>query len=472
MRLAEWAALLWRERTTAVAVAAGVGVAGLGLALAQPQHYTAEAKVLVRLGQEYVFQPTVGGAGAGAAPELVALVNAELALLRSEGVIGRVVDEVGVEALYPSIAGAQDPERARQLAEEAFAKALAVQAAPQSPVITLGFRHRDREVAAKALNTLMTRYLSFRQEVLNAPAEQVLTQEGGAVQGRLAAAGAALAQFLNTHGIGSFEADMAAAAALKASTEQDLGQARAQRREVEGRLAALRARLRTEPSDIALYVDSDARGQLVQLQMEREELLAQYRPDSVPVRTIEARISQLEAFLATPPETATRRGPNPVRQTLATELYSAEAEARALAGREQALTGQITDVQARLATLQRLEPEYRRLLAERATLEASAGDLNRRAEETRAARVVADAAGQTVSIMQPATAPLRATSLRLPIAAAGALLGLIFGVVAALLVGLRRDRFASPSAAARVLRAPVLAVSETAPKPAKRGKAA
>src|SRR5690606_7295232 len=130
---------------------------------------------------------------------------------------------------------------------------------------------------------------------------------------------------------------------------------------------------------------SDARRELVEAQLEREQLLSRYQQDAMPVREVDRRIAQLETFLAGgDPPSITRRGANPVRQDVASQLYAMEAEARAQRGREAALTQQRAEVRERLRTMQALEPRFRQLQRERQILNDSAQNFAERAEDARA----------------------------------------------------------------------------------------
>src|SRR5262245_45056534 len=85
----DFAAMLWAERVTVVFTGAVVCLIGFALATLVPKTYTARAELLVRMGQEYVYQPTAeGGAGAGAAPDMQQVVNSEMRMM-SSGAVAR-----------------------------------------------------------------------------------------------------------------------------------------------------------------------------------------------------------------------------------------------------------------------------------------------------------------------------------------------------------------------------------------------
>ena len=61
--------LLWRERWLMLATFLGVAVLGVAFAFTLKTVYPAHSSVLVKLGQEYVYQPRSGDAGRGSVPD-------------------------------------------------------------------------------------------------------------------------------------------------------------------------------------------------------------------------------------------------------------------------------------------------------------------------------------------------------------------------------------------------------------------
>jgi len=399
------------------------------------------------------------------------VVNAEMRMLGSGAVVRGTIEQVGIERLYPDIAhgGGSDAVKLAA-AERAFAEHLGVETAPQTPAIGLSFEHRNPETAAAAVNALVAQYLQHRREVLVGGEFEALSQQSGEINTRAGEATAALSTFLAEHQIGDFESELAALAARAGDIETQLLDAQTRRREADARGAALRQRYNAEPEQIELYQESDARRDLVEAQMERERLLAAYQPDALPVREVDRRIAQLQAFLAGgDPPSITRRGPNPVRQDIASQLYAVEAEGRAQRGRETALEQQRTEVRERLRAMQALEPRFRQLQRERTILETNAQNFASRAEEARARSQMLGRATDNISAIETAAAPTQGKSLRWPIMIVAILIAGLVALAAGLSRGLMRRSFPTPSSAARALDTPVLAVMprHKAPKPAK-----
>jgi len=296
-----------------------------------------------------------------------------------------------------------------------------------------------------------------------------LVQESADLNTRAGAASGSLSAFLAAHEISDFEAEMNALSARAADIETQALDAAARQREAEARAASLRARSESEPEEIHLSSESDARRQLVDAQMEREQLLSRYQPDALPVREVDRRIAQLSTFLeAGDPASVTRRGVNPVRQDMLSQLYAMEAEARAQRGRGAALAQQRIEVRERLRRLEALEPQYRQLERERTIVETNAQSFAARAEEARARTQMLGRATDNITAVERALAPTQGKSLRWPIMIVTLLIAGLVACGAGFSRALMRRSFPTPSSAARTLETPVLAVIPSSPAPRMR----
>ncbi len=461
------AAMLWAERFVVLAVCGAICALGLIAVAVAPRSYTARAELLVRMGEEYVYQPTAGAAGAGATPDMQAVVNAEMRMMGSGAVVRSAIGHVGVARLYPEIAtGPGNDAHKMAAAERAFAQHLTIETAPQTPSIGLSFAHKNPEVAAAALNALVDAYLAHRRDVLVGGEFDALSQQSADLNTRVGSASQTLAQFLTENQIGDFDAEMAGLAARSADIETQLLDAQARRGEADARAGALRARYQAEPEEIQLYSESDARRDLVQAQMQRQELLSRYQEDAPPVREVDRRIQQLQTFLESgDPASLTRRGANPVRQDLASQMYAMQAEASAQRGREQALLRQREEVRTRLTQMRAIEPRFRELTRQRTILESSAQAFAARAEESRARSQMLGRSTDNISQVERAAPPTQGKSLRWPIALVTILLAGLLSAAAGLSRAFMRKSFPTPSSASRTLDLPVLGVApQAAPK--------
>src|SRR5690606_33907449 len=246
--------------------------------------YPAHSSVLVRLGQEYVYEPRAGDAGRGAIPDTDALIQAETEILGSAALKERVIDKLGLSQIYPELASrfarasASEQRKIKGQAIQAMERSLTISAAPDTPIIRVTFKHRDPQVAAKVLNTLLEQYLIYRRDVLIDPTSPALDQQRQVFEQRLAEADAAYEEFLTANRIGDFVAEKASLSQLQAQIEQQKLQVEAQLQDRQGRLAALQAQLARTEREIGVFRDiADGGDKLVQLRVQREDLLSRYR---------------------------------------------------------------------------------------------------------------------------------------------------------------------------------------------------
>jgi uncharacterized protein involved in exopolysaccharide biosynthesis len=468
--LADFPALLWRERWLMAAVFIGVAALGAGFAFTLKTQYPAHSSVLVRLGQEYVYEPRAGDAGRGAVSGNDQMLQSESEILGSDALKTQVVRALGYGRLVPGQAqayAAASPE-ARDLMVAQLAggigRSLKIDTAPDAPVIRLTYSDTDPRRAALILNTLLDQYLVFRRQVLLTPNTGALDDQRRSFEQRLAEADAAYQNFLANNQIGDFDAEKSSLSQLAAQIEQQQYATDASMREKSGRLAAIDGELAGLPAEVGLYHDADptASAKLADLKVQRESLLSRYKADAQPVIDVDAQITQLEDAIAsgrTQARGAERTGINPVYQTFQTEKLQLTAEIAALRDTAATLADQMSRLTERRLRLAQLEPQYTALNRDRDVLQSNVRDFTLKAEQSQASQEIAQATNDDIRIVERAATPTEGKSLRKPVL----ILALLFAAFSALCAGLTRaflrPGLPTPASAARTLDLPVLGVA-------------
>lgn len=465
--LGDLIALLWRELWLMILVFVLVFTIGAAFALTLPRTYTAGASLFVGLGREYVYQPAVGEAGMGATPQADEVVQSEAAILNSTELKRRVVEAVGAQTFVPDLprnAGAPERVAAEQMAVQALAGGLEVGIAPASGIVQLSFEHRQPEVAARVLNAVIDEYLDYRREVFRDVTTPLLRGQREAFEDELAEADAAYEGFLRTNNIGDFETAKLALSATYQSVFTERMSVEALLTQTNGRLATLRQQLATIPPEIALQQDLNisAQDQILTLRTEREQLLSRYQPDAQPVRDIEARIAQLQDYVATGTAVGPREmrvGPNPMWMELESQRIQTEAERDSLVSRRATLEQQLGELRARQARLTDLESRNATLAGRREVLTTSIREFTTRETQSRAASSLAQNGADNITVIERAAPPSRGASLKAP----ALVLAFLFAGFTALCVGLvrvfTRRGFSTPGSLGRTMELPVLAVA-------------
>ncbi|MFN3514698.1 MAG: GumC family protein [Phenylobacterium sp.] len=459
--------LLWRERWLMLAVFLVLFGLGIAFAFTLKTTFPAYSSVLVRLGQEYVYEPRAGDAGRGAVLDPDQVIQSETEILGAGQLKHRVINRLGLARIYPELAPkyakAGPAEKAKIMGQAVLGleRHLKIETAPDTPIIRVSFAHTDAETAALVLNTLLEEYLVYRRSVLLDPSASALEQQRLAFQRRLAEADSAYEDFLSNNRIGDFVAEKASLSALQAQIEQQKYQTDAQLSEREGRLATLERQLAQVSPEVGLYRDvSGAPGEkLVTLKLQREDLLSRYKAEARPVQELDAQIAQLEAGMAagrTAGEGARRIGVNPVHQTLQTEKIQLAAEVAALRQSQAALADQVEQVTRRRLRLAQLEPLFQELSLGRDVLQANVRDLTVKEEQSRANQEIAARTNDNIRIVSRAIPATKGKSLKRPVA----MLAFMFAAFTALCAGLLRmflrPGLPTPESAARTLDLPVL----------------
>jgi uncharacterized protein involved in exopolysaccharide biosynthesis len=464
------AGLMWRDIGLIAVVFALLFALGGAAAMFLPKTYTARSSLLVGLGQEYVYEPRTGTTATGSAPQIEDIVSSEVEILNSDALKRRVVARVGLATISPKLAAARaaaDPAKRAQIdaaAIKAITDGLGIHAPPKTGAIRLTFKHKDPQAAARILNALVSEYLVYRKQVFRDSSAPELARQREAFEARLADANAEYDTFLQSHGIGDFPGDKASLTTLYTAVLTERFMVEAKLREDQGKLAGLQPGLSQTPSEIGLQrdIDMSAPAKLTALRVERQDLLSRYRPDSQPVRDIDAKIAELQRLIASGGANGDkdrRVGANPVWQAIEQTRIQLESEIASLISRRAELQRQIESITARQQELTRLESQYQNLAVEREVLAQNVKDFAVKQENARAASEMEAASEDNIRVIETAQAPGAGESLR-KIAFVPAFL---FAGFTALCVGLlrvfTRPGFASAEVAERTLDLPVLATA-------------
>ena len=462
--------LLGREGLLMLVVFAVVLLGGVIFAATLPKTYTAHSSLLVNLSQNYVYEPVISDAGRGIAPQKDQVVQSEAEILGSDALKRRVIDTLGLKAIDPKLAArwnSADADGRHKLEGSALKEmqhGLTVMTTPDSNVVRLAYKNTNPDSAALVLNTLVKSYFAYRKEVFADASSPALDQEKAAFETRLVKADDAYQGFLKNNGVADFATEKASLAATYQSIFDEHVKAEVQLRELQGQLAALKARAGEAPQEIEIQRDLDLSvpADLLKLRSERQDLLSRYTPQSEPVRDIDAKIASLQALASSSQgvgEKDKRLGANPVWQGLQTTRINLEAQVAAVSDQRDELARQLGELATRQMRLSALDSQYQNLSVQRDVLQANVKDFTTKAEENRALRDLATASNDDIRVIESAAPPVEATSLRRIVL----LLALVFAAFTAVCAGLlrvfTRKGFATPAAVVRTLDMPVLATA-------------
>jgi uncharacterized protein involved in exopolysaccharide biosynthesis len=463
--LRDWIGLLWREKWLMIIVFILISALGIAFSTTLQKIYTANARLSILLGQEYVFTPRVGAAGEGAAPKQEQIVQSEIEVIKSAQIAERVIRKIGLDRLFDPeeiqiTQGPDTSERRIAFGVDQFQRNFSAAASSNTTVIQLGYQNKDPVIAAQVLNTMIDEYLTYRREVLFEDQTGGLRVQRNEFETRLQEVEAEIATFQGANGVTDFESERLALQSLLSSTRADLLNVQSRQREAEGRFAESDRSYRSEPLEVRISFETDNSRRRIELASQLAELQTRYTEQSQPVQDMRRRIEALDELLGSDQGRAagtTKTGANPVRDTLAADRARNAAEVEALTQREAILEAQVAQLQARALQLSQVKPLFDDLMRRKAILEEQVKQFSTREASSQAQNELSRTSNENIRVIERANVPTRGKSWKKEVA----LLSIFFAAGTALAAGLMRafsrTTFPTPSSIGRTLGLPILA---------------
>ena len=422
--------------------------------------YTGDARIMVQIGDEYVYQPVTGQAGqAGMTITADTIALNEVGIIKNDEIISKVhgimmsgefasrFDPKGVEKLRK----AKDADKSAIKSEmyRKMHRSYSVSPRPKSSIIDLSYKHEDGAVAVATLKELIAAYKVRRQEVFIEGSADIIAQRRKDTESQLNKNERAIARFLEQNNISDFTSEQGGVRKRTEELRSALNLLRAQMSEAETALATVENQLRQTPQEINLYVDDRASARISQAELELKQLLAKYLPTSDPVRQKRTELAELKSLQSSyggKAAGARRVGPNTVYQALLTRRNTLQATADSYREKEFTLQRQLDSADNKVRRLTALSPSYASLLRERETLSSRLRNYNAKEQEALVNQEQqAEATNQNVKVISEPKFPSKGRNTRL-LAAAGAMFawGLTLFMLALLRVFLDPRLYVAP----------------------------
>ena len=156
---------------------------GTAISLKIKPVYQADAKIMVKIGRENIYNPEGTGESTFFVPNKEEQINSEIEILTNQGLFKKVIEAIGVREIYPelynsepsflgvllSVAENNDEKKAFNQAVLKLKNNSHVERVPQSHVIKIIFKHTDPEMAALVINTWIELFFSARLQIHVSP---------------------------------------------------------------------------------------------------------------------------------------------------------------------------------------------------------------------------------------------------------------------------------------------------------------
>jgi uncharacterized protein involved in exopolysaccharide biosynthesis len=391
-------------------------------------------------------------------------LNAEVALLQSEALIREVLAPYWEQGsggeeekptigsrlywlltlpirlpliVYAKLHGIPPPSGLDAWAQQ-VASEIGVGIVGRSNLIHVVYEADDPEWAAEFVNAYVTKHIERRGKLSQqTEAKQFFESQKQLLIEKAQQATASLEEFYKREGMDVMSADQRKALRSRLQKlEIQLATAETELAEGTARMQFLTNEIKNYPKSISTESKIAQNQQFIkpkilELELQRTELLSKYAPGSVKVRDIDRQIAEAKRLMATNPETLaeTTNAINPAYQSIEVDLAQTKAQMAAVGARVESLREQITEYRSQVSRLDSIGGEQERLEQDVATAKEAFLTYSRKAEEARFSSALDESTFVDVAVVEPAklpTSPERSKKLRT----------LMMGAIASLIAGI------------------------------------
>lgn len=461
----------WKVVWFFIAVVALVAI----ISVLSPKIYRSEGELLIKIGRESVgLSPTVEPnkiVEMAAGDQRENEFNSELAILKNRELIGKVVDKIGVDAVlkgYDKETGGQgitqtvvslpgklvslpfegiakllslfDSEQTRKLkkrekAIDSLLKNFVAETIKRSNSITLSYDAKSPGMAQKVLSTLINLYLDKHIQAHRTEGSyQFFENQKKRLYEALAKTGNELRELKNKTKIGSLETQkdlvMKRIGSLKReieSTEAEMAVSEAMVNTMKQELVSLpHSIVKQEVSGGALSAPDEMLKRVNELQLKENELRATFTDDSIPVLEAKRQIDEAKAILKKTEDTReVTKGINDTRQRIELNLLTEQSVLASLKAKDEELSTQLAKAQDELNTINDVEQRMKQLELDNTIQQASYQKYSESFEQSLIDQALDLVKISNISIVQPATYPIKPDRPRILL---NLLLGILLGV--------------------------------------------
>ncbi len=432
--------VLFKYKYSIITVSFLIVLASLVLAFSQKPGYEAEISLLVKVGREHLFTSEANDGMPRLAMGIQAIVGPELTILASKDLRQRVLEEIGVNQIYPDLLeNAREGVSPMPAALSRFKANLNVEQRESPTIIRVTFQHDNPIVATKSLNILAKFWKEKHLKVFSTPQTPFLQKQAESYRKKLNHTEDQLQQFKQEHGISSFPKQRALLLEQRHQLDTTLKSVENKIQSISATMASLYQQIKTIPKEIPISMIDErsdiigySKRELFKLQREERELSAKYQDKSRPLIDLRKEIGIIQTFLdeqeAELGDTVTS-GRNPVYQKLELELLNAKTQHVALQSEHRVLTKQLKGLSDQVSHVGQLEQRFDSLVHE---AEKDRENLSRYMEKVETATITEELDRQqiaNVSVIQTATVSFKSVKTK---QTAIVILGLMLGIASSI----------------------------------------
>jgi uncharacterized protein involved in exopolysaccharide biosynthesis len=456
----DFLAIGFRQRRMIINTFLGIFSVAVVIAFLLPKKFEAQMKILVRHERaEQVVSPERDSTVQYPTQVSEEELQSEAELIRSRDLLGKVVTACDLQAsMGSSFWGKQGDGEDQKIARAVLKleKDLTVQPIKLTNLISVTYKSKDPQLAAKVLNSLASLYLEKHLAMHRAPGQfEFFHQQAEDYRKALANAEEKLTSFSQEQGVvdPTLEKDISV---------RKLAEFKAEAKGAQATIAQIRERIQTLESQLATLPDrhttqvrtsdnpqlmQNMKSRLLELELKHTELLSKFEPTYRPVQEVEEEITQTKAAIAAAEKAPLRdetTDRDPTYEALRAELAKAKADLAATQAGATATSALVRSYGKENAQLDRKELLHQDMLRSAKADEENYMLYLRKAEEARISDALDRQRFSNVVVAEPAAVPFTPQARWLLVVILGGLFACFASVILALLVDRWDPSFRTP----------------------------
>ena len=273
--------------------------------------YETQSRLMVQSGRESLSRSEVPDDKERVILDLSSLVTTETNILTSADLIEEVITDLGVENIYPDMIepSPKGPtpvnEATIKSATFRFKGQLSASPVKGSNVINVSFRHKDPQVAARAVNQLIESLKAKHIEIFSNPRASFMENQLAIYRQRLQESEKNLEAFKQKNRVYSLDEQKTLLLAQQSELNTSLKEAQRELHELQQEISSLTSQMQTIPKYELQLTDKgksknidDAQNKLLNLKIHEQELLAKYDGNNRKISNVRKEIQLIEDYLS------------------------------------------------------------------------------------------------------------------------------------------------------------------------------
>ena len=469
----DFLAVGFRQRRLIINTFLGIFSIAIVIAFLLPKKYEAQMKILVRHERaESLVSPEREAPVQWRTEVSEEELQSEAELIKSRDLLTKVVVACDLQNPGTGPFWGKEGENGDQKVSRAVLKLekdLTVQPIKLTNLISVSYKAKDPQLAAKVLNSLAGLYLEKHLAMHRAPGEfEFFHQQAEEYRKALATNEEKLTNFSRDQGVVNPALEKEMSVRKLAEFEAETKAARATTAETRQRIATLQTQLAALPKRETTQVRTadnpqlmqNMKSKLLELELKRTELLTKFEPTYRPVQEIEEQIAQTKAAI-----TAAENAPlkdettdrDPTYEALRSELAKSKTELAATQARAAAVSSLIRSYRTENEQLDRKEFLQQDMLRAAKADEENYMLYLRKAEEARISDALDRQRFSNVVVAEPATVPFTSKARWLMVVVLGGFLASLVSVSLGFVADRWDPSFRTPEEVESFLGSPVVA---------------